>query len=93
MVRAVERERPSTLDAIVHLGDGWRDAEALHRLSGIASTSFDSMPQNGPTIVTLRAFKMSHKEGYKWIFYVQCLLPLTSILVALVMCYICYPIG
>lgn len=32
MVRAVERERPSTLDAIVHLGDGWRDAEALHRL-------------------------------------------------------------
>ena len=67
--------------------------EALHRLSGIASTSFDSMPQNGPTIVTLRAFKMSHKEGYKWIFYVQCLLPLTSILVALVMCYICYPIG
>lgn len=67
--------------------------EALHRLSGIASTSFDSMPQNGPTIVTLRAFKMTHKEGYKWIFYVQCLLPLTSILVALIMCYICYPIG
>ena len=67
--------------------------EALHRLSGIASTSFDSMPQNGPTIVTLRAFKMSHKEGYKWIFYVQCLMPLTSILVALVMCYICYPLG
>ena len=32
MIRAVERERPSTLDAIVHLGDGWRDAEALHRL-------------------------------------------------------------
>ena len=32
MVRAVERERPSTLDAIVHLGDGWRDAEALLRL-------------------------------------------------------------
>ena len=32
MVRAVEQERPSTLDAIVHLGDGWRDAEALHRL-------------------------------------------------------------
>ena len=31
MVCAVERERPSTLDAIVHLGDGWRDAEALHR--------------------------------------------------------------
>lgn len=24
MIRAVERERPSTLDAIVHLGDGWR---------------------------------------------------------------------
>ena len=32
MVRAVERERPSPLDAIVHRGDGWRDAEALHRL-------------------------------------------------------------
>lgn len=32
MIRAVERERPFTLDAIVHLGDGWRDAEALHRL-------------------------------------------------------------
>lgn len=32
MVRAVEAERPETLHAIVHLGDGWRDAEALHQL-------------------------------------------------------------
>ena len=30
--RAVERERPDTIDAIVHLGDGWRDAETLHQL-------------------------------------------------------------
>ena len=32
MARAVERELPASLDAVVHLGDGWRDAEALHRL-------------------------------------------------------------
>lgn len=32
MARAVEREGAATLDALVHLGDGWRDAEALHQL-------------------------------------------------------------
>ncbi len=32
MVRAVEREGAASLHAIVHLGDGWRDAEELHRL-------------------------------------------------------------
>lgn len=32
MVRAVELEQAHTLDAIIHLGDGWRDAEELHRL-------------------------------------------------------------
>ena len=29
MARAVEREKP---DGIIHLGDGWRDAEELHEL-------------------------------------------------------------
>lgn len=32
MLRAVEREGADTIDALVHLGDGWRDAEALHAL-------------------------------------------------------------
>ena len=32
MVKAVEQEQPATLDMILHLGDGWRDAEALHQL-------------------------------------------------------------
>ncbi len=30
MVRAVERERGGAPDLLIHLGDGWRDAEALH---------------------------------------------------------------
>lgn len=32
MLRAVEREGADTVDLLVHLGDGWRDAEALHAL-------------------------------------------------------------
>lgn len=32
LVRAVEQEGADTLDLLVHLGDGWRDAEALHAL-------------------------------------------------------------
>ena len=32
MLRAVEQEGAEALDAVVHLGDGWRDAEELHRL-------------------------------------------------------------
>lgn len=32
MLRAVEAEGADTLSAVVHLGDGWRDAEELHAL-------------------------------------------------------------
>jgi H+/gluconate symporter-like permease len=51
------------------------DPGAVHRVATITSCSFDSLPHNGNIAISLQVWGLSHREGYKHLFYVQTLIP------------------
>ncbi|MCI8993197.1 MAG: GntP family permease [Eubacterium sp.] len=60
-------------------------AEMIHRVSTIASVSFETLPFNGMIIIILSMTKISHKEGYMPMFIVSCIFPLIAAIVAALM--------
>ena len=61
---------------------GMISAEMIHRVTTIASVSFETLPFNGMIVIILSMTKISHKEGYFPMFIVSVLFPLIAAVVA-----------
>lgn len=61
---------------------GMISAEMIHRVSTIASVSFETLPFNGMIVIILSMTKISHKEGYMPMFLCSCIYPLIAAVVA-----------
>ena len=59
--------------------------EMIHRVSTIASVSFETLPFNGMIVIILSMTKISHKEGYMPMFICSCIYPLIGAIVAALM--------
>ncbi|RDW20024.1 transporter [Oceanobacillus arenosus] len=59
--------------------------EAFHRVASLASGGLDSLPHNGAVLTLLTITGMSHKESYKDIFVVSVLIPIISVIVAIIL--------
>jgi H+/gluconate symporter-like permease len=57
--------------------------EAFHRVASIASGGLDTLPHNGAVLTLLAITGLTHKESYKDIFVVGCLIPIASVIVAI----------
>src|SRR5690625_7061374 len=44
--------------------------EALHRIAAISSGGLDSLPHNGAIVTGLTVCGLTHKEGYKPVFWI-----------------------
>ena len=62
----------------------------VHKLAGAASATFDSLPHNGNINISLQVFGLTHKQGYKHMFIVQTLFPVTYTLVGLLIALIAF---
>lgn len=65
-------------------------ADAVHRLTSITSTAFDSMPHNGSICMILLCYGYSHKEGYKYLMISNIAIPMVMSIVATVVAVIAY---
>ncbi|MBB6451138.1 H+/gluconate symporter-like permease [Geomicrobium halophilum] len=57
--------------------------EAFHRVASLASGGLDALPHNGAVLTLLTVTAMTHKDCYKDIFVVAVLIPILSIVVAI----------
>ena len=55
--------------------------QVIHRLSAVASTTFDSLPHASAIVVGLHALKLTHRQAYKHLFFVNCVPPLIAAIV------------
>lgn len=53
--------------------------EILHRVSAMASVSFDSLPHNGAVLTMLMVCGMTHRQSYKDVAMVTVVLPIAVI--------------
>lgn len=65
-------------------------AALIHRLSVIASATFDSMPHGGSVTMAMCMFGYDVKSGYKYVVIANIVIPVIMTLVATVMCMILY---
>ena len=66
------------------------DPAAVHRLTSITSTAFDSMPHNGSMCMILMCYGYEHKEGYKYLIISNIVIPLIMSIVAMIVAMIAY---
>lgn len=59
--------------------------EAFHRIASLASGGLDTLPHNGAVLTLLAITGMSHKDSYKDIFVVSLLIPVLSVVVAILL--------
>ncbi|SMC34194.1 GntP family permease [Papillibacter cinnamivorans] len=67
--------------------------EAFHRVAAIASGGLDTLPHNGAVISMFAIFGTNHKESYKHVFVLCCLIPIIGTIIAILMANAIYPIG
>ena len=65
-------------------------ADAVHRLTSITSTAFDSMPHNGSMCMILMCYGYEHKQGYKYLMISNIAIPLVMSIVSLIVAVIAY---
>ena len=58
-------------------------AELMHRVTAMASVSFDSLPHNGAVLTILIVCGMTHRKSYKDLGVVTVIIPLVTLLVML----------
>ena len=63
---------------------------AVHRLTSITSTAFDSMPHNGSMCMILMCYGYEHKDGYKYLMISNIAIPMIMSLVAMVVAVVAY---
>lgn len=56
------------------------DLEVVHRITSMASTSFDSLPHNGAVITLLLVTGLTHRESYKDIAAITVVIPIAGVL-------------
>ncbi|AXF57241.1 GntP family permease [Salicibibacter kimchii] len=61
------------------------DPEAFHRIASLASAGLDSLPHNGAILTILIVTGMSHKESYKDIAVVSVIIPILSVIPAIIL--------
>ncbi|MET3699806.1 H+/gluconate symporter-like permease [Bacillus oleivorans] len=59
--------------------------EAFHRVASLASGGLDTLPHNGAVLTLLTITGMSHKDSYKDIFVVSLLIPIVSVIIAILL--------
>lgn len=59
--------------------------EAFHRVASISSGGLDTLPHNGAVLTLLAVTAMTHKDSYLDIFMVATLIPIASVIVAIIM--------
>jgi len=59
--------------------------EAFHRVASLASGGLDTLPHNGAVLTLLAVCAMTHKDSYKDIFMVACLIPVVSVIIAIIL--------
>lgn len=57
--------------------------EAFHRVASLASGGLDTLPHNGAVLTLLTITGMSHKDSYRDIFVVACVIPVIAVVVAI----------
>lgn len=65
-------------------------ADAVHRLTSITSTAFDSMPHNGSMCMILMCYGYEHKDGYKYLVISNIAIPLVMSIVAMIVAIVAY---
>ena len=66
------------------------DPAAVHRLTSITSTAFDSMPHNGSICMILLCYGYEHKEGYKYLMISNIAIPMVMSIVSMIVAMIAY---
>ncbi|MFC4023811.1 GntP family permease [Oceanobacillus longus] len=61
------------------------DPEAFHRVASLSSGGLDALPHNGAVLTLLTITGMTHKDSYKDIFVVAVLIPIVSIVGAILL--------
>ncbi len=61
--------------------------DLLHRVTAIATGGLDSLPHNGAVVTLLGVCKLSHREAYKDIFVVACVIPIVALAAILVIAH------
>lgn len=56
------------------------DMEVMHRITSMASTSFDSLPHNGAVITLLLVTGLTHRESYKDVGAITVIIPLAGVI-------------
>lgn len=59
--------------------------DALHRITVIGATTFESMPYSGAAILAMKLSGVSHKDGYPPVFVCTVLIPLAATFLTSVM--------
>jgi H+/gluconate symporter-like permease len=67
--------------------------DIMHRVGVIASVGLDSLPHSGGIVAILAISGISYKDGYKHLFVTTVIITLLSLVLALVLGNILYPIG
>lgn len=80
--------------ALEHLAPAYLDmgisGEVIHRISAIASGGLDALPHNGAVVTLLLAAGVTHKEGYKHVFWTGVAAPVLATIPALIMAFMLY---
>jgi len=80
--------------ALEHLAPSFMEmgigADVIHRISAIASGGLDALPHNGAVITLLLAAGISHREGYKHIFWVGVVAPVLATIPAILLAITLY---
>ena len=61
---------------------------ALTRLTSIASLTFDSLPHNSAIVLTLQYCGVSHKDGYKHLFFCTVVTTTAATIVNIIMAHL-----
>lgn len=64
--------------------------EALHRIAAISSGGLDSLPHNGAVVTGLTVAGLTHKEGYRPVFWICCIAPLVALVFAIFAAFLIY---
>lgn len=65
-------------------------ADAVHRLTSITSTAFDSMPHNGSMCMILMCYGYEHKDAYKYLLVSNIAIPMIMSIVSMIVAMIAY---
>ncbi|ARK32571.1 GntP family permease [Halalkalibacter krulwichiae] len=66
------------------------DPEVLHRIATISSGGLDSLPHSGAVVTGLTVMGLTHKMGYKPVFFVNIVAPLLALVFAMAVAIIFY---